>query len=489
MSSLAALATTLDAISGHTAAELIGASTDIALIIDAQGIIRDVSVSSTTISPELGRDWIGLSWQDTVTLESQQKVVDMLADENPAQSRQRQVNHLGGDGNDLPVVYRSVLLNDEGDRVALGKDLSSLARVQQRLVNVQQSMDRDYARLRLFETRYRMLLHSSREAILVVDLSNNRVTEVNPAACELLGVTDRRLINSGLLRWFDVDDRQTLEDAVGAVRMNGQSLQITLNSGVGTEPVQANLSLFKDDQQSYLLMRLRHGEVKLSAEPSPKKVKRLMTLVESVPDALVITDDGGDILLANTEFLDLVQIARQDQMRRKPIANWLGQGGIDYQVIMSSLREHGSLRLYSTQVRGEFGSITDVEVSASMVETEEGECIGFSIRNISRRVAANDAVTTLAPRSLDQLTQLVGRVPLKELVRESTELIEQLCIQAALKLTGNNRASAAEMLGLSRQSLYVKLRRYSMDDDDDETSRARPSRDRAASNHRPPSGV
>ena len=35
-------------------------------------------------------------------------------------------------------------------------------------------------------------------------------------------------------------------------------------------------------------------------------------------------------------------------------------------------------------------------------------------------------------------------------------------IEAALELTGNNRASAAEMLGLSRQSLYVKLRRFGL---------------------------
>ena len=41
-------------------------------------------------------------------------------------------------------------------------------------------------------------------------------------------------------------------------------------------------------------------------------------------------------------------------------------------------------------------------------------------------------------------------------------MIERMCIQAALQLTHNNRASAAEMLGLSRQSLYVKLRRYDM---------------------------
>jgi len=64
------------------------------------------------------------------------------------------------------------------------------------------------------------------------------------------------------------------------------------------------------------------------------------------------------------------------------------------------------------------------------------------------------------PRSTDEMTELVGRVPLKDIVRETTDLIEQLCIEAALELTGDNRASAAEMLGLSRQSLYVKLRRF-----------------------------
>jgi DNA-binding NtrC family response regulator len=51
---------------------------------------------------------------------------------------------------------------------------------------------------------------------------------------------------------------------------------------------------------------------------------------------------------------------------------------------------------------------------------------------------------------------------LKDIVRESTDLIEQLCIEAALSYTSDNRASAAEILGLSRQSLYSKLHRYGL---------------------------
>jgi DNA-binding NtrC family response regulator len=68
------------------------------------------------------------------------------------------------------------------------------------------------------------------------------------------------------------------------------------------------------------------------------------------------------------------------------------------------------------------------------------------------------------PRSVGQLADLVGRTPMKEIVSETTDLIEKLCIEAALELTGDNRAQAAEMLGLSRQSLYVKMRRFGVGD-------------------------
>lgn len=62
------------------------------------------------------------------------------------------------------------------------------------------------------------------------------------------------------------------------------------------------------------------------------------------------------------------------------------------------------------------------------------------------------------------MTELVGRVSMKALVRETTDLIERLCIEAALRITNDNRASAAEMLGLSRQGFYAKMRRYGLGD-------------------------
>jgi transcriptional regulator PpsR len=122
------------------------------------------------------------------------------------------------------------------------------------------------------------------------------------------------------------------------------------------------------------------------------------------------------------------------------------------------------VRLFGTTMRGEYGAGAEVEINAVAVDNGERACYGFSIRNVGQRLAADARGGHPLPRSVEQLTELVGRVSLKELVREATDVIERLAIEAALELTGDNRASAAEMLGLSRQSLYVKLRRYGLGD-------------------------
>jgi transcriptional regulator PpsR len=131
-------------------------------------------------------------------------------------------------------------------------------------------------------------------------------------------------------------------------------------------------------------------------------------------------------------------------------------------VLLGTLRDSRTVRMFATTMRGEFGSLVNVEICAARVTTDDEAFHGFFIRNVESRGPTRREGAL--PRSVEQLTELVGRVPLKDLVRETTDVIERLCIEAALELTGDNRASAAEMLGLSRQSLYVKLRRYGLGD-------------------------
>ena len=72
----------------------------------------------------------------------------------------------------------------------------------------------------------------------------------------------------------------------------------------------------------------------------------------------------------------------------------------------------------------------------------------------------------------ERVTEVVGRVSLKEIVRDTTDVIERLCIETALGMTENNRAAASDMLGISRQSLYAKLARYGIGADGPEPDNA-----------------
>jgi hypothetical protein len=137
----------------------------------------------------------------------------------------------------------------------------------------------------------------------------------------------------------------------------------------------------------------------------------------------------------------------------------------DLLVMINSLAQGGAVRLFSTQLIGHAGLIVPVEISGVSVPSEDDPFLAFVVRDVGRRLDGRPDAS-LRPRSGQDLTSLVGRMPLKEIVGETVDLIEKLCIEAALKITKNNRASAADMLGLSRQSLYVKLRRYGIEGPD-----------------------
>jgi transcriptional regulator PpsR len=186
--------------------------------------------------------------------------------------------------------------------------------------------------------------------------------------------------------------------------------------------------------------------------------------MEQTPDGFVVTDHTDRILAANPAFLDLVQLATEAQVEGESLERWLGRPGVDMSVLAANLKQYGSVRCFATKLRGEYGSTIDVEISAVAVPNGDEGCCGYVIRDVGRRLGTQTRSVRELPRSVDQLTELIGHVSLKDLVREATDVIERLCIEAALELTGDNRASAAEMLGLSRQSFYVKMRRHGLGD-------------------------
>ncbi len=456
----------LAGIDADATASLIAAASDIALIIDDEGTVCDVAVGSEELSAEGYRKWIGQLWIDTVTPESRDKVEALLEDaSSKAGHKWRHVNHPSAGGADIPILYSAVQAGPRGPLVAFGRDLRAIGVLQQRLVEAQQSMERDYWRLRNVETRYRLMFQMASEAVLILDAATQKVIEANPAAAQLLGESAKRIVGRQFPEGFDAESTEAITALLANARVAARREDVRARlEGFPEREFQVSASLVRQEGASLLLVRLSLLNGADSTQ-IPRAKSLLLKAVENAPDGFVVTDAEGRILIANRAFADLAQLASETLAQGEMLDRWLGRLGVDMSVLITNLKQHGAVRLYATTMRPEDGAPLDVEVSAVSVPHGEQPCLGFTIRHIEQRLRAVDSRAVPAQaRSVEQLTELVGRVSLKDLVRESTDLIEKLCIEAALELTRDNRASAAEMLGLSRQSLYVKLRRYGLGD-------------------------
>lgn len=453
----------LGEIDAESAARLLTAAADIALIIDARGVIRDVALGSEELMRDGCADWVGKRWIETVSPDSRTKIEELLRDAaSNAPPSWRQVNHPHGRGPDIPIRYSTVQLGQNGKIVAIGRDLRALASMQQRLVDAQQTMEREYARLRHAETRYRLLFQISSEAVLIVDGLSSRVMESNPAASKLLGRSVRRLAGRSFPELFNAEGQRKVQAFLATLRTSGQADEIIVRLEDSKVDIVVAASLFRQENAAHALVRLTPTVANASAWL--KSRSSLFDVVQKLPDGFVVTDPDRRILTANTAFVELTQLATEEQVRGELIDRWLGRHPVDMAVVGKNLKERGEIRNFSTIVRGEYGSTEDVEISAVAVTSGPQPCLGMTLRRVTRRPDTTINGRRALPRSVEQLTELVGRVPLKELVRESTDMIERLCIEAALELTDDNRASAAEMLGLSRQGLYSKLRRHGIGD-------------------------
>ena len=259
--------------------------------------------------------------------------------------------------------------------------------------------------------------------------------------------------------------RQATRSFLAATRIAPRVDKVHAQLALDSRSVLMTGSLYRQDGAPHLVVLLsRMGEA--SAETSIDE-DNILRLVEAIPEAFVVIAADRRILTANTAFLDLVQATSVVQVRGESIERWIGRPGVEVDVLFSNLRAHGNVRFFSTVARGELGTTEDVEIVAASAIGGSAPIFGLTIRATGWRGGRERLGGRELPRTVEQFTELVGRVPMKNLVRETTDLIERLCIEAALELTRENRASAAEMLGLSRQAFYVKLRRYGLADSDD----------------------
>ncbi len=459
----------LGELSPIVAERLAAAASDISLVIDSDGIIRDLAVGNADLARDGAHEWLDRRWADTVALDSRHKIEVLLQEaRRDGLSQWREVGQVTEADNSIMIRYSVMDAEHDGLVIAIGRDDRPTYRIQQRLMEAQQLIDRDYSRLRDAESLYLILFRTSTESIVIVDLATRKIVDVNPEGERLIGDSKPQLVGAVFSRIFDVDCQEEAASLLIIVQTAAGISHPGINLSSKGREVVASASLFRQGSGAQCLVRLT--PVSKAEDRATDLERRIFAVMEHMPDACLVTDDTLNIYAVNVAFLDLARIATREQAVGQPLNRFLGRADLDRNLLVENLREHGSVRNFTTLFRNHFGEMEDVEVSAVSVPDRDDQYLGFVIRRLQRQHAERWPRSPERRRSVEQLTELVGRVKLKDLVRESTDLVEKLCIEAALELTKNNRASAADLLGLSRQSLYSKLHRFglaTMPDSDD----------------------
>jgi transcriptional regulator PpsR len=419
-------------------------------MLDMNAVIKGVTLSNT-VSGEFVKNWLGRCWMDTVADSGVEHVRHILDDIRAGgYSAYRPIQQRFPSGLELSIEYTAMRLGDSDGFIAIGRDLNSWSELQARLVAAQRAMERDYWKLRDVETRYRLLFDASNDAVLVLTADELRVADANPAAIRRLGLTK----GWDFLGELSPRERDSFRAMLARVSESGRAPGGVFHLGSTRAPWILRASLTNDDQTSAYMVQVIPVNDSRSVIPLSETLD-LGGLLQRNPDGFVVLDRDGFVQQANPAFLSLVQAGSEAAVLGHAFSRWFRQPEAQIQSLLARLRDGGGVRMLLTTVTGELGA--DLEVELSMGGDSDNDCtlVGLMLRNVGERLTRSPALSL-------PLAKTDG-TPLKHLVRKAVEDVERHYVETALLTARGNRTAAAELLGLSRQSLYSKLNRYGLD--------------------------
>ncbi|MEO0485388.1 MAG: transcriptional regulator PpsR [Pseudomonadota bacterium] len=440
---------------------IISSASDLSLVISDDGAILTVLVNPESKAFGGLEHWEGRNLRDFLTPESVPKLDAKLTQlESGKPGRPVELNHEDGGIWEFPIRYTFHRIAPDGALLMLGRDLRPIAEMQQQLVKAQIALERDYEAQREFDTRYRVLMDSSSEALVFVQVGNGRVVDLNASAAKMLGGKRDDITGHAFAQEFEGRRRGEFLESLMNAAIASDRRPVTLQGRRSGKELSVLPTLFRASGERLLLCRLDDAA---KGEPiSDELGENLSALYQEGVDAIVFTDASGIVRSANESFLNLADASHLTNVKNRSLGEFLARGAVDLKVLLENAARAGQMRMYATKLAGEYGTSVSVEISVTYLDDRAHPSYVFVIRDASRVEAVRKPGVAVGEDAMRSIMELVGSASLKDIVSETTDVVEKMCIETAVELTRNNRVAAAEMLGLSRQSLYVKLRKYGL---------------------------
>ena len=288
------------------------------------------------------------------------------------------------DGSDFPIeIMLSPLENAEGILVTAAiRDISVRKRAEKHLAQM--------------EGRYRGLLEAAPDAMVVVNKAGEIVL-LNVQAekqfgynrDELLGKTVKSIIPEGFAERLVADALRSTEDALA--QQIGTGIELTARRKNGSDfPIEIMLSPLKSPEGILVTAAIRDISVRKRAEKHLAQMEgRYRGLLEAAPDAMVVVNKTGEIVLLNVQAEKQFGYNR-DELVGKNVKSIIPKG-FGERLIADGLRsvEDALAQQIGTGIeltgRRKNGSDFPIEIMLSPLESTEGILVTAAIRDISVR--------------------------------------------------------------------------------------------------------
>src|SRR6202041_1206492 len=263
-------------------------------------------------------------------------------------------------------------------------------------ISVRKEAEKHLARM---EGRYRGLLEAAPDAMVVVN-QGGEIVLLNVQAekqfgyrrDELLGQKVKNIIPRGFAERLIADEKSSVEDALA--QQIGTGIELIALRKNGTEfPIEIMLSPLDSAEGILVTAAIRDISVRKEAEKHLARMEgRYRGLLEAAPDAMVVVNQKGDIVLLNVQAEKQFGYHRDELVgqRRKNIT----PAGFAERLIADALRstEDALAQQIGTGIeitgRRKDGTEFPIEIMLSPLESAEGVLVTAAIRDITTRKVA-----------------------------------------------------------------------------------------------------
>ena len=252
------------------------------------------------------------------------------------------------------------------------------------------------------EERYRMLLDGVRDYAIFMMSPQGQILSWNAGAERIAGYTAGQIIGQNFSRFFPAEDIERGRPA--------EILRMTAASGRSAEQ---GIRVRKDGSRflaSVTITALRDpvgelrgfSEISHDLSESEESAARYRGLLEAAPDAMVVVNPGGEIVLLNVQAEKQFGY-RRDELVGQQVKNIIPQGFAERLIADGTRTAAEALaQQIGTGIelvgRRKNGSEFPIEIMLSPLEGAEGILVTAAIRDISVRRAAEEHLAQMEGR-------------------------------------------------------------------------------------------